>query len=220
MDEPQKLQISNLTRKTFSVDEAIRAAANECGKMDQQTFGELLFHLYAMTGRKEMPGPRVVRGWYIALRDLDEAAFMRGIDRYIREKSRDYLSPQLIIELSGVQATSEAAALEAWTLAVEAIRIVGGYARPSFSDPLVSQTIASLGGWVAFCDTEPETLRNFTRARFLKTYEALASDGRKKYPARLVSLIDASGNPSETISLGMVEGSVRRLSNSGMVKAQ
>ena len=188
--------------------------------MDQVAFVELLNGLWLGMGRNKEPDAATRKVWYYCLHDLTEQQMATGVRRYLTERSSEFVNVQLIRELSGIQSTTAAASLEGWTLAVEAIRIVGGYARPSFSDPLVSQTIASLGGWVEFCDTEPETLRNFTRARFLKTYEALASDGRKKYPARLVSLIDASGNPSETISLGMVEGSVRRLSDSGMVKAQ
>lgn len=179
--------------------------------MDRGAFVELMNGLWSGMGRTTMPDATTLRVWYLCLSDLTVQQFGRAVQRYLTERSKEFVNVQLIRELSGAQETNDAKAVEAWGLALESIRIVGAYARPAFDDPVISQTIANLGGWVAFCDSDPDELRQFTRARFLKTYESLAASGRVTQPARLVSLIDQSGSPAETIRVGHLNGQVARI---------
>lgn len=161
------------TPKTSSVDEMVKAAANKCGKIEQQLFVELLDYMFAMAGKREPPNQRVTLGWYVALRDLDERDLMTAIDRYVREHSKEFLSPQLIIELSGSRQTKEERAVVAWQEVITAIRVFGAYASPAFTDCKTAAAISNMGGWVRLCDTKPDELHNWKRGAFLKTFNAL-----------------------------------------------
>lgn len=181
-----------------SVWKGIADAAAEHG-MDKQTFSDLLNGLWVACGRK-YPDETVSRVWYFCLHDLTERQFAAGIQRYLTERSKEFLTVQLIRELSGIQQASEEAAILAWDAAVKAIHTVGSYAVPDFADPAISRTIETLGGWDWFCDQRPDQLRNFVRARFLKSYDAFAKIPRIE-PVRLKCLIDRNGDRSTVLRI-------------------
>jgi len=161
--------------------------------MDIEVFSELLNGLWSGCGRKDPPDRTTLQVWYSALHDLTEAEMAAAVMLYLRTRSKEFLTIQLIRELSGVMPVKELAALEAWGSALDAIRIVGGFAVPRFADSVVSHVVANLGGWVWFCDQRPEELRGFVRQRFLKAYEVLSQGARITEPARLLSLTDSGG---------------------------
>lgn len=197
--------------KMSSAQKVWEEAANGVAGMDRHAFVELMNGLWSGMGRTTMPDQTTLRVWYLCLSDLNVQQFGRAIQRYLTERSKEFVNVQLIRELSGAQQASEAKAVEAWQIALDSIRIVGSYARPAWDDPVISQTIANLGGWVEFCGQEPEQLRDFVRGRFLKTYESLAASGRVTQSARLVSLIDQSGSVGETVRVGYNGGHVARI---------
>lgn len=187
-----------------------RAADSVSGTTPERkrAFSQLMNGLWAGCGRTVMPDETTLRVWYYCLHDLTEQQLSRGIMRYLTERSREYLTVQLIRELSGIQLPAEEAGIIAWDLAIEAIRIAGGYKVPEFDDPAISQTINNLGGWVWFCDQNPERLRNFVRAQFLKTYGSISKMPRLQ-PARLKCLIDLTGGKSTAARIGAA--SVKRI---------
>jgi hypothetical protein len=171
--------------------QAARKAA-DAGGMDPATFTALLRGVYRTRYGKDLDDVSV-SVWYFTLRRLTMEQFLTGVDRYNYERSKEQLTPQLIIELSGAVETRENAALEAWQEAIDAVRIVGSYRSPAFSNPTTSHVIQSLGGWDWFCDQKPEQLREWVRGRFLKTFEALAVSARTEQPVRLPNLLTKTG---------------------------
>ena len=171
--------------------QAARRAA-DAGAMDPATFTALLRGVYRTRYGKDLDDVSV-SVWYFTLRRLTMEQFLTGVDRYNYERSKEQLTPQLIIELSGAVETRENAALEAWQEAIDAVRIVGSYRSPAFSNPTTSHVIQSLGGWDWFCDQKPEQLREWVRGRFLRTFEALAVSARTEQPVRLPNLLTKSG---------------------------
>lgn len=184
-----------------SVSDVWENIAGAVHGMDRSVFAEMLNGLWVACGRREYPDKTVLRVWYFCLHDLTEAQFAHGIMRYLTERSSEFLTVQIIRELSGVQQQSEVAAIDAWDAAIHAVRLVGSYQIPEFSDPVISRVIESVGGWVWFCGQSPEELRKFVRARFLKTYDAFAKSGTKE-PVRLLSLIDMTGGRSQVVKIG------------------
>lgn len=187
--------------KQKSVSDVWENIAGAVDGMDRATFAEMLNGLWVGCGRREYPDKTVLRVWYFCLHDLTESQFAHGIMRYLTERSSEFLTVQIIRELSGVQQQAEVAAIEAWDAAINAVRIAGSYQSPSFSDPVISRVIESVGGWVWFCGQSPEDLRKFVRARFLKTYDAFAKSGTRE-PVKLLSLIDMTGGRSEVVKIG------------------
>lgn len=169
--------------------------------MDKHAFAELLNGLWAGCGRTQKPDQTTLRVWYFCLHDLTELQLANAIARYLVERSSEYLTVQLIRELSGVQQTKQEPALEAWNEALQAVRIAGGYQSPVFSNPITSHVIQSLGGWVWFCDQRPDNLRDWVRARFLKTYESFQVSAKCATPLRLTNLITESGGRSEEVPI-------------------
>lgn len=172
--------------------EAARGAAGQPGAMDPATFTALLRGVYRTRYGKDMDDVSV-SVWYFTLRRLTMEQFLHAVDRYNWERSKEQLTPQLIIELSGAVETRENAALMAWDEAIEAVRIVGSYRSPVFTDPTTSHVIQSLGGWDWFCGQAPEQLYDWVRQRFLKTFEALSASVKTQEPARLTNLLTKSG---------------------------
>ena len=164
--------------------------------MDRNTFSELMNGLWSGCGRTALPDKTTLRVWYFCLHDLTESQFATAVMRYLTEHSKEYLTVQLIRELSGVQQAKEESSLAAWDEAIAAVRIVGSYQSPAFSHPVTSHVIESLGGWCWFCGQSPEDLRNWVRARFLKTFESLSLSVRTQVPVRLKNLITMSGGTS------------------------
>lgn len=172
--------------------QAARGAANQPRAMDPATFIALLRGVYKTRYGKDMDDVSV-SVWYFTLRRLTMEQFLHAVDRYNWERSKEQLTPQLIIELSGAVETRENAALMAWDEAIEAVRVVGSYRSPEFSHPTTSHVIKSLGGWDWFCGQDPDQLRDWVRQRFLKTFEVLSSSTRTQEPARLTNLLTKSG---------------------------
>lgn len=163
--------------------------ADNVNGMDRKVFTELMNSLWSATGRTKAPDKNVLRLWYVVLADLTPAQFATAIAEYLQRHSKEYLSVQLIRELSGVQVSDDVSAMGAWEEALCAIRLVGGYGVPEFSQPATSHTISNLGGWVWFCDQKPDVLRDFVRKRFIDTFKSLSTV--VKEPTRLRCMTDS-----------------------------
>jgi hypothetical protein len=185
--------------------EAARGAASQPGAMDPGTFTALLRGVYKTRYGKDMDDVSV-SVWYFTLRRLTMQQFLHAVDRYNWERSKENLTPQLIIELSGAVETRENEALKAWDEAIDAVRIVGSYRSPAFTHHVTSHVIQNLGGWDWFCGQKPEELRNWIRQRFLKTFEALSMSTAIQEPARLQNLLTKSGG--ETVEMPVRLGAI------------
>lgn len=189
-------------RNSGTVEDVWQRAVRSVDGMDLTVFGELLTGLWSGCGRKDPPDKTTMRVWYYCLHDLTEQQMAHAVMTYLTTRSKEFLTVQLIRELSGIQQAKELAAMEGWDLAIEAVRIAGSYAVPKFQDPVISNVIQNLGGWTWFCDQHPEQLRGFVRARFLKAYDVLAGSGKSIAEARLMSLTESGGGRSQLIAIG------------------
>lgn len=178
--------VSGLIQQTEDVWKQI---ADNVNGMDRKVFTELMNSLWSATGRTKAPDKNVLRLWYVVLADLTPAQFATAIAEYLQRHSKEYLSVQIIRELAGAQLSNEVSAMGAWEEALIAVRVVGGYGVPEFTDNTISHVISNLGGWVWFCDQKPDVLRDFVRKRFIDTYKSLSTI--VKEPARLRCLTDA-----------------------------
>lgn len=102
---------------------------------------------------------------------------------HIRQSERGRFFPKpadLIFLLEGDQ---ESQALRAWSLVAEAFIEPGTWESVSFTDTIITQVLADMGGWIAFCDRyriikeEP-----FIRGEFVKRYRDYATRGLPEQP--------------------------------------
>lgn len=175
--------------------------------MDKQVFMQLIGDLWEGMGRKDPPGNTLLKMWYITLRNMTPDQLGRAIVRYLEEKSDEYITPKLLLQLGGATTDSDAAPVAAWDEVLREIKRVGGYQTPRFSDARTSATIRHLGGWVRVCDTEPEELHKWTRQAFVKTFSAMPATAQ----AKLSNLIEAeNARTGQTAAAGEIQ---RRIQN-------
>ena len=183
--------IGDITRRTIPADRDIwrevAKKAADSSELDKAEFCSLIRGTYKVIG-KRAPDNETLQVLFFALHDLSIGELTTAIQRFIRERSSEWLTPQLLRELSGVQQEAETAASDAWVTALEAVKYFGSYSSPDFADPYIASVIQSLGGWVEFCGMNPDELRRFVRARFLTTYKSMLT--RRPIDATLQNLTD------------------------------
>ena len=108
------------------------------------------------------------------LADLDAEALIAACQQHIATSK----FPPTVAELREACASLTRPALPAWADAwgevLEAIRRVGYLGQPSFSHPLITQAVHSMGGWKLLCAMEiSETATQ--RAQFRDVYNAYAT---------------------------------------------
>jgi hypothetical protein len=173
-------------RTKSSAERIWEDAANGRNGMDKAAFVELMNGLWSGMGRTVMPDKTTLRVWYLCLHDLSVAQFGRAVQRYLTERSAEFVNVQMIRELSGAQQAAEEAPLVAWNEVTTEIRRTGGYQTPRFSDQRTTATIQHLGGWIRLCEQSPEELHKWTRQNFLKAFAAMPATAQ----ARLTNLIE------------------------------
>ena len=92
----------------------------------------------------------------------------------------------------------------AWESVQRAIRKVGGYGRPKFSDPICAKVVSQIG-WMDLCMTEIAMVPT-VRSQFIKMYEREA--GRVKSEEQIRELIPAQ-------KLSQIAANVERLAIRG-----
>ena len=151
--------------------------------MDRTTFAKGLFALSAAypQSRAELGSDETLEVWYTMLEDLDGDKFLSGIKRIIRSNKFLPSISEIRDEVLGKTAVSlEEKALQAWSLVLDGIRHAGYVRSVRFEDPVIHNTVQSLGGWVGLCGLPSETELKFYRLSFLKAYQGfcrLALDG-------------------------------------------
>lgn len=132
----------------------------------------------------------MTRAYVIGLEGLTAEQVKRSMATALRQ-SKFMPSPAELRELAGEIRFGDRAEL-AWIALCKAVERHGAYKSITFDDTLINAAVLSLGGWIDLCGTERKEFDTFFRARFLKTYEALARGGvnGKAVCTRLVGIIE------------------------------
>lgn len=160
--------------------------AHAVGGMDFDIYVQLMNDLWEGAGRKDPPKATLLKMWYQSLGKLEPIELARAISIYVNERSKEYLSCALLLEIAGKSSESDTASISAWDEVLREIKRVGAYQTPVFADNRTAATIRHLGGWVMVCDTKPDELHKWTRQHFLKTFSAMPVTA----DTRLTNLID------------------------------
>ena len=153
--------------------------------MDFDIYVGLMNDLWEGAGRTGTPGATLLKMWYQSLGRLQPAELARAIAIYVNERSKEYLSCALLMEIAGKAQQGDTAAIAAWDEVTRAIKQVGSYATPDFGGR-INAVINNLGGWPRLCGTAEDELHKWTRMNFLKTFAAMPATA----DARLTNLIE------------------------------
>jgi len=138
--------------------------------------------------QKEIPNALTELYWQ-DLKAFDKRAIEQAfcIHRTMPQRGDFMPRPSHLIAL--IQGDPETRALQAWSKVLTAVRRVGVYDSVAFDDALIHAVLSDMGGWVAFCHTQQDTLSYVTH-HFIKCYSAYARQAPLHYPAYLSGLIE------------------------------
>ena len=150
--------------------------------MTPQEQGERIIKALAQTaemvGAKRSPEALAMMA-KVVLQALTYKEATAALARHVQTNHRMPTPADLITIIKG---TPEDRAEKALDEVHRAVKEVGSYKTPSFTDPATSHAVSAMGGWVEFCG-QPDT--TFKNAAFKKAYLAFQNESR---PVELRSL--------------------------------
>ena len=133
-----------------------------------------------------------------ALKDLPIEEIEKGTLEVMRtRKTASFPKPGEIREAS--QGNIELEAIMAFEVVEKAIRKYGAYQSVVFDDPVISRTIANLGGWVKMCRTPIEEAK-WIKKDFLRLYDAFSSRGVEA--VLLIGILDSTNGTYKPVYIG------------------
>ncbi len=137
------------------------------------------------------PTEALLRGYWMSLEDVQLKDFVVGARRAIRDCT--FLpKPAELRKLCG-EITAELRAVIAFDYVRRAIASPGTYVSVQFDDPTIHAVVRSLGGWPALGKLSVDEFEKWTRAEFLRLYQAYAGNPPAELPDYLPGI-------SETIN--------------------
>lgn len=107
-------------------------------------------------------------------RDIDGHLLEAAVDQWLSTARPFHPSPGELRDLALMLVSGdEKSADEAWIEVLEAIRHIGSYGRPQWSNDLIERTVKAFG-WVELCMTETDQM-SYARDSFMKIYKAQAA---------------------------------------------
>lgn len=95
---------------------------------------------------------------------------MQAVTEHMKHPDRGQFFPKPADLVRILRGSVKSQALQAWTLAVNAMFEHGQYASVTFTDPIINHVIIDMGGWPGFCDW-PDREWDFKKQEFCQRYE-------------------------------------------------
>jgi hypothetical protein len=106
------------------------------------------------------------------LDDVDDGLLMAATKQWLSSAHPFHPSPGELRDLAlRMVEHDELSADEAWAEVLAAVRFVGSYGVPVWSNDTITKTMQAFGRWKDFCLTEDDQM-TFARAQFMKIYAA------------------------------------------------
>ena len=145
--------------------------------------------------------------YYNIFKDYSNDSFSRAVTNVVKSNKYNTLpKPAEILEF--LDGDKNDKALMAWVHAKEGVKLCGYFDSPDFSDPIISNCIEELGGWVKFCSCELTELP-FIEKRFLDYYRLFLKREIKE-PKKLSGYAEITNNNNghkvpKSIKIGYTE---------------
>jgi hypothetical protein len=106
------------------------------------------------------------------LDDVDDGLLMAATKQWLSTAHPFHPSPGELRDLAlRMVERDELSADEAWAEVLAAVRNIGSYGVPAWSNDAITQTMQAFGRWKEFCATEDDQMP-FVRAQFMNIYKA------------------------------------------------
>jgi hypothetical protein len=106
----------------------------------------------------------------IGLEDLPLAKVESAVAQAIRNGGEFLPTVSAIRRLAGAELSTKSRSVVAFDALGDAVTQYGAYKSVRFTDPILNQTIQSLGGWVTICGTSLDDWDSHFRRRFMEVY--------------------------------------------------
>src|SRR5690606_33729406 len=130
---------------------------------------------------------------FLALKDLELEQIKKAALAHVNDPDRGNFPITPADIRRHLQGPKQHRALLAWSKVEEAIFKIGPYRSVVFDDPICSQVIHELGGWVWVCNNADEWMQK----EFVQRYEGyLTIGGPKSPPIKLLGIHERQNNHS------------------------
>lgn len=159
-------------------------------------------HFKAWTTPEQL---RAARGLYHRIwRDIDGKLLEAATDQWLSTARPFHPSPGELRDLAlTLVSRDEKSADEAWIEVLEAIRRIGSYGKPQWSNDMIEHTVKAFG-WTELCMTETDQM-SYARDSFMKIYKAQATR-RHDNNLMLPNVKDAIARLAESKRIMITEG--------------
>lgn len=145
-----------------------------------------------MTGLGELYNKKIsefiLALYYDIFKDYTIEQFENAVKRCLKDKVYNTIpKPAEIIEY--LEGTKDDKALTGWLQVQEAIQKGGSWASVEFAEPIISNCVNELGGWLWLCQ-QPKDQTPFIEKRFMDLYRLLLKRGISK-GQKLIGTVEA-----------------------------
>lgn len=159
---------------------------------DRDAFAETLAAVYALY-RAELSAA-VLEIWWRALAPYPIGAVKAALGRHATNPDEGRFLPKPADVVREIVGTRADASLIAWSITIDAVRIVGTWRSVAFEDKLIHRVVTDLGGWM-WLGRQLEKELPFVERRFRDLYRALASrESPVDLPVRVAGQIEITNN--------------------------
>jgi len=172
--------------------------------LNKERFASIMVGLCDIYGI--VPSEFILDTYYAIFKDYDNKSLENAINKCIKGRVYNNIpKPAEILEY--LEGTKDDKALIAWLQLKEAVVKGGYYASIEFADPIISNCVNELGGWVWFCN-QPKDELPFVEKRFMDLYRLFLKRGVTDNQ-RLIGFIEAQNSNKgydipEPIRIGFV----------------
>lgn len=143
--------------------------------LNKESFTKIMIGLCELY--KQQISEFIFDSYYEIFKKYETSAFERAVNLCVKNHKYNSLpKPANILEF--LDGTREDQAMLAWLKAKEAVKKAGYYESVEFDDPIISNCIIELGGWMGFCSSLVDELP-FVEKRFLELYRVISLRGSK-----------------------------------------
>jgi len=153
-------------------------------------FAEVWGAAMALYGRRAEPA--VLGLCFAALRAYELSDIRTALTRHVQDPDSGQYPPKPADVIRHLEGGTESRAMRAWSEVVRAVRHQGSYSSPEFTEPLIAQVLADMGGWIHLCETLMDEEMQFTAREFETRYLGYAVRGHSAPEPKLIGRIEHS----------------------------
>lgn len=158
---------------------------------DKQEFRAILAGLaeiYTPTRPMSLVAQRL---YFQALSDLSLAQVRSAATTALSESGRTFMPRPGELRKLAVGDRAEMA----WLEVMKAVRHVGDYGSPKWTDPVIAHAVNATGGWARLCESSDDDFHIWIRKRFIEEYDRLAVSKDQLTNMHLPGIHECNGSP-------------------------